>query len=490
MIELELKLCVPAGALPSLRAAFLQQGAQRLRLQARYFDTADGLLARHRIALRLRLENGHWLQTLKAAGAGVAHRLEDERPVPGARRSPPALDLHRHHGSPAGLALDSVLRGAPGAHLVERHATDVRRLRCVMACADGTQIEAALDIGQALAGARSSAIAELEFEHLGGPVQGLFDVAAAFVRHGGLWLSTVTKAERGQRLLQDETLPCAFKARAPRLQPGADGPTLLRALLQSALEQVLANASELAQGLDAAETVHQLRVGLRRLRVVLRELAPLARAVPPAWAAVLSDTFARLGKSRDQIAVAAAVRPLLEAAGAPRLQWQATPAADPCTVAREPGFQATLVEMLALAHAEDGSCTPMSPAAARALVAARLTRLRQQVLRDGRRFERLPLASQHRVRKRLKRLRYLADFTAALWPRRNPQPCREALGLAQDALGLHQDVIVAADAFRCDAAAHPDAAFAAGYLQAYQAVTARAARQALCRLAKVPAYWR
>jgi CHAD domain-containing protein len=309
------------------------------------------------------------------------------------------------------------------------------------------------------------------------------------VLHGGLWLSSVSKSERGQRLLLRDAVPQAAKARTPRLDAGTDGPALLRALLQSALEQVLVNASEVAEGVTAVETIHQLRVGLRRLRVVLRELAALSVAIAPQWDTVLSTAFTRLGELRDQVAVAAAVRPLLEAAGSPALDWHAPPVADPCATVREPSFQVVLLEILALAHADAAGYTPMSPKAARALVASRLTKLHGQVARGGRHFEGLPLAEQHRVRKRLKRLRYLADFTASLWPGRDATTYLRGLSEAQDALGLHNDVAVAAAAFERDAPAHPEAWFAAGYLQAHGALTARAAREALARAAEVPAFW-
>ncbi len=490
MTELELKFCVPEAALASLRAALQAHGARRTRLRAHYFDTTCGALAQQRVALRLRLEGRRWVQTLKAAGDGAVHRLEHEVHVPGSSRQRPALDPARHDGTAAGAQLAAALQAAADPSLVEQHATDVWRLHCLMHDAQGTCIEAALDIGLALAAGRSAPIAEFELEHKGGPVQGLFQLAQACVQHGGLWQSTLTKAERGLRLRQADNTPRAAKARPPRLAAEADGATLMRALLQSALEQVLANASELVPGADTVEVVHQLRVGLRRLRVLLRELAPLAPGMDAAWAPVLSAVFSQLGEQRDHVAVAAAVRPLLERAGAPLLDWQPPAAADPVVAVRAPAFQTTLLAVQALAHAGDGACAALSHKAVRELVATRLHKLHRQVLRAGGRFEQLPVEAQHHARKQLKRLRYLADFTAPLWPTRAWQRCRRRLGVAQDALGLHQDVAVAAEAFRRQAETDPRAWFAAGWLQAHQAVTARAAAEALVRLNGVPVFWR
>jgi len=489
MSELELKLKVPDAALPSLRRALLSHGARTVHLQARYYDTADGRLARQRIALRLRLEGRRWVQTLKAAGDGAVHRLEHEVRVPGAAVTVPALDPRRHDGSDAASALQAALADSPAAALAERHGTDVKRLRCHLRDAQGCQIEVALDTGQAMAQGRTTALAELELEHKGGPLSGVFNLARAWVEHGGVWLCTTTKAERGERLLHRLDPPPAAKARQPALAAATDGPGVLRAVLQSVLEQVLANISDVAEGVTAAETIHQARVGLRRLRTVLRELAALSPAIAPHWDGVLADAFAKLGQRRDDEVVAAAVRPLLEAASAPLLAWRARAGVDPVLAVRDTAFQLTLLAILQLAHAGDEQFVPLSPPATRDWLAARLADLHHKVLHDGRRFERLPLDRQHRVRKRLKRLRYLAELTAALWPAEDVQRYLKRLTTAQDALGRHNDVAVAATAFRTEAAQRPLAWYAAGYLQAHLDSTARVARKALTQVADAARYW-
>lgn len=490
MSELEVKLRVPDAALASLRSALRAHGARMVRLQARYFDTADGRLARHRVALRLRLEGRRWTQALKADGEGAVHRLEHEVHVTGSAAQAPPIDLHRHDGSDAASALAAALQTTPVAALAERHATDVSRLRCQVRDAQGTDIEVALDTGVASAQSKSVALAELELEHKGGPVQGVFDLAAAWIEHGGLWLCTTSKAERGERLLRPRAASLATKAKGVKLEQGTDGPALMRAVLQSALDQVLANVSNVAEGETEAETIHQARVGLRRLRTVLRELAALSPVISPDWDGVLATTFTKLGERRDQEVVAAAVRPLLEAAAAPTLSWKTRESADPVEAVRDPSFQLTLVAILALAHAGAERFAPLSPAATRDWLAQRLNDLHHKVAQDGRRFDQLVLERQHRVRKRLKRLRYLAELTADLWPHDEVQRYLKRTAAAQEALGRHNDVAVAAAAFRADAQAQPASWFAAGYLEAHLAVTARGARKALIRVSEADGFWK
>ena len=297
--ELELKLQVPSDALPSLRTALRGHGAKAECLRAHYFDTPNARLARAHVALRLRLEGRRWIQTVKTEGQGVAHRMEHNVRVSSVPARVPTVDPSRHANSNAGKVLMASLQAAPNPGLVERYATDVQRLACRIRDSRGTTIEAALDIGRVASGERSTPIAELELEHKGGPVQGVFDLAIAWIRHGGLWLNATTKAERGDRLLQPQKDSLAVRAQQPQLSPGADGAAVMRAVLQSTLTQVIANAGTIAEGHDDADTIDQLRVGLRRLRTVLRELAELSASIRPEWDAVLAGVFQQLGLRRD-----------------------------------------------------------------------------------------------------------------------------------------------------------------------------------------------
>src|SRR5262249_37424067 len=156
MSEFEIKLGVPLEAVASLSAALRAGGARSLRLQARYFDTADARLARQQVALRLRLEGRRWMQTLKAAGDSAVDRLEHEVTVRPSSSGLPVIDLRRHDGNEAAAVLNQALHGASDAALSERCATDVRRLRCVMRGAGGAELEVALDQGSASAGERSA----------------------------------------------------------------------------------------------------------------------------------------------------------------------------------------------------------------------------------------------------------------------------------------------------------------------------------------------
>lgn len=285
--------------------------------------------------------------------------------------------------------------------------------------------------------------------------------------------------------------PQPTRARPVHWERPPDAGEFMREALGSALEQVQANAAAVAAGHDDAGLVHQLRVGLRRLRSLLRDCAALAPGLQAEWQAPLAEAFSRLGALRDEQALAPVVEPLLRAADAPVLDGgaPAVPQGRAAEALQVPGFAEALAGLEALVRAPQGFAD-LSPARTRRWLAGRLGRLHRQVARKGRRFDHLPVEEQHRVRKRLKRLRYLAEFTRPLWPGKKERRYLRALEPAQDALGRHNDVAVAAARFRAAAQRDPRAWFAAGYLQAHLAVTARGGRKALAKVREAPPFWK
>lgn len=489
MTELEIKLLLDAAAAARWDRTLRAQGGLRVHLQALYLDTEDGALGAARIALRLRREGRRWVQTLKAAGEGPLRRLEHEVPVPAPRGGGrPAPELARHDGTEAGRRLRAALDGRDEQALVVRHETDVWRRLLRVRTPQDTGAELALDLGTVRAAGREEAIRELEIEHLDGPLDGLFALARSALDEGGAWLSTRSKAEAGEALRAGSALPPpAVRARQLTLgdDPArADG---VQAVLVNTLAQVLPNASELVRGQQAEDTVHQLRIGLRRLRTVLRELGGLdGHRLRAEWEPALAEAFGRLGERRDDEVVLAAVQPLLEAAGAPLCRWPASAPADPVAAVRALPLQQTLLAVIEAAHAgpaAEGEEAPDGPAVRR-WMARRLDRLHRQVRRESRQFEQLPLERQHRLRRRLKRLRYLAEFARPWWKAKAVDRYTAALATAQDRLGQHHDTALAAGRFRALATDQPDAGFAAGFLHAHLAVTARRAGKALRGLDK------
>ena len=517
--EIELKFRIPAARLAALRRAVATRSAVVEPLAAVYFDTPGEHLARARVALRLRREAGGWVQTLKAEGATPMQRLEHNVVLPamtgasGAPADRPALDLARHHGSLAGAVLARVLAkaqdsAAPGSSpiaLTERYATDVQRSRRVLR--HGTAlIELALDEGQIRAGSAACSICEIEFELLRGPAQAMLDVAARWVGRFGLVLDVRSKSERGHRLAQGQPASPPSHARPLKLARQASPAQALAAMLANPLSQVLANASQMADNGGQAEHLHQLRVGLRRLRSVLHVFGALP--APPADLALgprLAALFGQLGAARDQDAMAEWLWPALQAAGAPPFDRLARPAAVEKANADDRADAADAPDLVTLLRAPDtqqlwlamlGACQPVAPPddppppSLHALLRKPLRQRYRQVQQDAARFDVLDDAARHRLRRRIKRLRYATELSAALWPAKPLQRLLGGLARAQAPLGEFNDTVVALA--HCQALAAQDGAawFAVGWLSARRQALAPVCSQALARLARQPGCWR
>ena len=529
-MEIEFKFQVPAGRFKAVQAAIKRGGGvQRTRLRAHYFDTPDGLLAAHRIALRLRHEGVGWVQTVKAQGGGPLHRLEHNVDLgPVGAGTPPWPDVQRHAGTPVGALLEKVLGKAlerslkkGEAALVETHVTDIWRLTRIEQAGAAT-VELALDSGEIVAMVqghgdghgdqngeaqrRVATVSELELELIDGGASGdggiadLATLAQRWSQRHGLWLSSVSKAERGERLRAGLDQVAAVKATAPRFPSaargarGPSGPQIQRAIVTACLAQVLPNASEIAAGSDDAEQIHQLRIGIRRLRTALRELAPLGAGFDPAWQTPLADAFRALGAQRDRELLLQTLTPRLAEAGAPPVDWPADAVGNmptPGEVVRAVAFQSALVALIgfaaspSLAGDGDGDTDDAADHLRR-----RLRKLHARIARDARRFMALTPLEQHSVRKRLKRLRYLAEFAAPLFDKTEVKRYLARLAPAQDALGASNDNAVALQTCRSAADADPRAWFAVGWLSAQQTADARACRNTLRKIDAAPRFWK
>ena len=237
MTELELKLQVPAEQRLAVERAMRQAAPRRTRLIAHYYDTADGCLARHGVSLRVRKEGRAWLQTLKAAGSSRIDRIEDNVALAVHRGDVPAVDTTRHVGAEAVRALHDAFQdcaGSPQLQLV--YSTDVWR-RSVDIETAAVLVEVAFDEGQVAAGDRALPICEIEYELKRGDAAAMVALAADAARQHGMWLSTLSKAMRGERLLRPDDEVPAVKAHPPKLDADMPGAVALRAVVGSCLDQ-------------------------------------------------------------------------------------------------------------------------------------------------------------------------------------------------------------------------------------------------------------
>jgi inorganic triphosphatase YgiF len=365
------------------------------------------------------------------------------------------------------------------------YSTDVVRLSRVVAT-HGSSVGIAFDVGRILAGGRTQPVRELAFDLKQGSRSAAIALARHWCEEHGLWLDPMPRQEAGLRLAADE--PVAPPVTALPQAAGRPGTVnqLLAQATAAALRQALANAREILAGGGGDEHVHQLRVGLRRLRTVLRELgefealATLDSAVVPAIAALFRD----LGRHRDLATLVPAVQVQIASAGGPVAPWVATPP-ELTPLLRASAVQGAFLALVGWLDtlAEAGS-DDMSRADARVRIARRLGRLQRKSMQEGRHFEALDEDARHRVRKRVKRLRYLSELVRPWFAAGKVDRFVDELKQLQDALGQYQDAATGRQLWLEQAQADAGAWFGVGWLAAREEALAVLCGKACRRVAK------
>jgi triphosphatase len=485
MSEFELKFEIPANSLKRLSVAVHAAKPQLQMLRACYFDTADDALAANGLVLRLRKEDNCWVQTAKGATDSPLERLEHNVKL-AKIKSRPNIDLSRHDGELIGKKIAKALKlksNLAKPKLMLLFETDVQRLKFTLEFS-GSVIEIALDQGMVVNGGCSVAIRELEIELKSGKAEHAVELAQLWCSEYGLWISTITKSMKGQRL-HDEALDkpknTSLLATKPTFKHHANAHQVMKAVLQSCLNQVLANTSEIANGSQLTSHIHQLRVGIRRLRTALSELKILANGINPTWETQLIKVFRILGQHRDAEYLTLNLQAQISAAGGSKgdLNFKDTKKLAINTAVQSPAFQDTLLGLIAYVHSEKLNAHTKSSAKQLAdspqkLIAKRLDKRFNAIAEQSKNFIKLDETKQHSLRKQFKNLRYLADFSSSLYHKRQAKKFIEALKPVQDALGFYNDELTALRAYEKMANKNKQAMFAVGWLTARRLPNAQA----------------
>lgn len=291
-LEREVKL---EGAPEALDKAFAELGAGASPGPARtllsiYFDTPGGALWAHGMSLRIRKSQGKYVQTLKWSeeGADADTRGEAEAPCPS---SDPDFSLF---GPEVREELERITDNVP---LLARFSSQVKR-RIAVARAGDAQIEAAYDIGAIIDGDTQLPVREIELELKEGDPSNLYAFAEQLSAAYNLRLGVLTKSQRGYLLASGE--PTAVRKAEPvHLAPDSRLDDLIAAALQECVDHFVLNWPVLLQS-DKPEAIHQMRVGIRRLRAMLKLFS---KDIPnprlDAYRAEARDIASALGVARD-----------------------------------------------------------------------------------------------------------------------------------------------------------------------------------------------
>ena len=131
-----------------------------------------------------------------------------------------------------------------------------------------------VDRGTIDAGRRSAPLCEIELELERGNAQALFDLAREIIRSVPARLAVKSKSERGYALIVGrEDAP--VKAAAIDLPASARTRDAFKVIGHACLRQVVAGEAALTKG--DPQGVHQMRVGLRRLRAAMSLFSDILR---------------------------------------------------------------------------------------------------------------------------------------------------------------------------------------------------------------------
>jgi inorganic triphosphatase YgiF len=454
--EIELKLDAAPEDLRRLHrhplVRSLSQGRAVTRsLVSVYFDTEDHDLANARLGLRVRRDGRRRVQTVKgerSSTGGLFERLELEVPID---RDEP--DLARIDDPDLRAQIHEIAGGKP---LIAIFSTEFRRTRRVLRKGE-TEWTLDVDVGRIMAGGRSVPVHEVELELVAGDPATLFEFALLVQERVDLRPMSRSKAERGYALVRGEGAP-ADSLRRVALDPGATLDEAIRAILSHCLAQVGANTECACEGIEP-EGVHQMRVGVRRLRAALALFDPLLPEDRVSFfRSELRWLGRELGAARDldvfTRGILADIAPYRAGRDATtRLRDEAVALRGECYDAVRACVGSRRYARLVLdlggwiqgrgwQERTPGGDSLRWLAPARDFAESELERRHRKLTRLADRLD-VSDDARHAVRIELKKLRYASEFFRDLYPRRGAKRFVRRLGRVQAALGHMNDVAMA-----------------------------------------------
>lgn len=514
--EIEIKLAARPNDLARLKRSaavkrFAPGPAATERLNTIYYDTPDFGLSKAGLSLRVRKKGRAYIQTLKTQGTGAlsSKRGEWECPLPS---SAPDIRLITDEGLRE--RVEAIAAQDPVEPKIE---TTIHRTKRRLKTKAGDEIELAVDSGEIrslINGRIAVPVSEVELELLKGSPSGLFDVARALADQAPLTVSMESKAERGLRALEGRDVG-AHKAGLLAFALDATAEEAFRTTLLHCLRHIARNVPAVAEGRDP-EGVHQVRVGLRRLRVSLAafggafrvealvHLRERAKELGGQLAEMrdldvfANDLLTQVEKASPGEPGLARLRELLVEERAAR--WKAT-----LGTIRSDEFTGFLIDLAAAAEArlwrEDAEAERLvvmvepARAAGRRALGKRLVKVKKH----AKQMEKLSPEDRHELRIELKKLRYSSEIFASLYDHKDVVPFLKQLSELQDIFGAMNDAEMAHEIVKrllekADAGEREDLRAAAGLVSGFHmgraGLTWKKAQKRWKKFSKTPLFWR
>lgn len=456
-IELELRFVLEPEQIPRLQRLPVFKTHASCHARTRhmvtvYFDTPDWCLRQSGVSLRVRRIGRQYVQCVKSKAdriAGIRARRELEVDIPTDQPVPAAID---------DPDLVRLLDRAGHDRFQPVFQTEIRRTTRHLSFADGGEVTADIDVGEIVTPSGREPVCELELELKAGEPHRLFDLALDIHSALPLRLSTKTKSARGHALLAG-TAPESRKSAKPEISRDATVEDALLYTVGHCLNHLLANMACALETEDAGG-VHQTRVALRRLRSALWAFRPVLPAAMYRWlTAEIRWLTDQMAMTRDwDVFLGEIVAPVAARfPGEATFQVLRSRLIEERERTRHVAQQAIRSERYTTLVLQLGSwlthrawrSQPVTESSAQlfrpvAEIAGNVIAKRHgKVRRKGRRFARMSAAERHRLRIDVKKLRYVTEFFASLYPRKGVKSYSARLANLQDALGYLSDLTVA-----------------------------------------------
>jgi CHAD domain-containing protein len=344
----------------------------------------------------------------------------------------------------------------------------------------------------------------------------LYDVARELTLALPARLAVKSKSERGYEIIDGEQgLP--VKAAPVDLPAGASTRNAFQMIGLACLKQVINNEASLIKG--DPEGVHQMRVGLRRLRAAMSLFAVLLR--DPQTEAIKSELkwLAReLGPAREfEVLVNRVVAPMERRGrrwrGMPLLSQELAERRDVALTCARAAVQSVRFRVLTIdiaawlqaglwTNPQDDLVQDQGNLPIEMFASEQLARRWRKIRNRGRVLGRLDARSRHKLRIQTKKLRYAAEFFATLFTTKRAVKRRKqflsALECLLDGLGDLNDISVhekrIAEMGIRRQRTNPSRVFAAGLLTGREDARMEAAMmattEAYADLVKMKPFWR
>ncbi|MGX9425713.1 MULTISPECIES: CYTH and CHAD domain-containing protein [Bradyrhizobium] len=446
-VETELKFRVGARDLKSLAGWRIPGGKMGERsdsdLVSTYFDTGKHKLKSRGLTLRVRQNGSTNIQTIKSANGAQFGRGEWEAEI-----KDDAPDLREVDDTP----LEPLANGKLRRKLKPVFKTAVHRTT-VPVRTRRSEIELAIDRGKIIAGHRASPIEELELELKSGRLADLFRVARAIERRSGAELDLRSKSDRGYGLAQGREEQ-VVSAEPIELSADMTAGEAFQVISRATVRHFSGNA-DAVRNLDA-EGVHQMRVGLRRLRAAI---SLFSKVLPGAGTAAVKRELkwltAELAPAREiDVFIKEQVEPVTHDRALSRGgraikdefdEKRADALARAKRAVNSERFRRLLVDTLEWVESKPASANEHMHVPIEKFAADVLHRRTRKARKQGRHLDRLQPRARHKLRIRIKKIRYAVDFFESLFPakreRKRLKRLSSHLKKIQDALGALNDFV-------------------------------------------------